>query len=47
MLFHRLLLLLGLASSLAAADFDLVVYGGTPAGLSASIVAAREGASVV
>ena len=47
MLFHRLLLLLGLASPLAAADFDLVVYGGTPAGLSAGIIAAREGASVV
>jgi hypothetical protein len=26
---------------------DLVVYGGTPAGISAAIVAAREGASVV
>ena len=26
---------------------DLVIYGGTPAGLSAGIVAAREGASVV
>ncbi|MCX6847319.1 MAG: FAD-dependent oxidoreductase [Verrucomicrobia bacterium] len=47
MLFHRLLLLLGLASPLTAADFDLVVYGGTPAGLSAGIIAAREGASVV
>jgi hypothetical protein len=47
MLFHRFLLLLGLASSLAAADFDLVIYGGTPAGLSAGIIAAREGTSVV
>ena len=47
MFFPRLLLLLGLASPLAAAGFDLVVYGGTPAGLSAGIVAAREGASVV
>ena len=45
--FHRLLLLLGLAAPLPAADFDLVVYGGSPAGLSAGIVAAREGASVV
>ena len=47
MFFPRLLLLLGLASPLDAAGFDLVVYGGTPAGLSAGIVAAREGASVV
>lgn len=47
MLFYRLSLILGLASSLSAAEFDLVVYGGTPAGLSAGIVAAREGASVV
>ena len=47
MFFPRLFLLLGLASPLAAADFDLVVYGGTPAGLSAGIIAAREGASVV
>ncbi len=41
-----LLLLLG-SSSLLATDFDLVIYGGTPAGLSAGIVAAREGASVI
>ncbi|WP_395737895.1 FAD-dependent oxidoreductase [Prosthecobacter sp.] len=47
MFFQRFLLLFGLSSSLAAADFDLVVYGGTPAGLSAGVVAAREGASVV
>ena len=47
MFFPRLLLLLGLASPLAAADFDLVIYGGTPAGLSAGIIAAREGTSVV
>lgn len=45
--FHRLFILCSLASSLAAADFDLVIYGGTPSGLSAGIVAAREGASVV
>lgn len=30
-----------------AYETDVVVYGGTPAGLSAGIVAAREGASVV
>lgn len=47
MSFYRFFLLLGLTSSLSAADFDLVVYGGTPSGLSAGIVAAREGASVV
>ena len=28
-------------------DADLIVYGGTPAGIAASVVAAREGASVV
>ncbi len=44
---HRLFLFLGLTSSICAADFDLVVYGGTPSGLAAGIVAAREGASVV
>ncbi|WP_395742969.1 FAD-dependent oxidoreductase [Prosthecobacter sp.] len=47
MSFQRFLLFFGLSSSLAAADFDLVIYGGTPSGLSAGIVAAREGASVV
>ncbi len=31
----------------AAENFDVVVYGGTPGGLSAAIAAAREGASVV
>ncbi|MGV3663624.1 MAG: FAD-dependent oxidoreductase [Prosthecobacter sp.] len=36
-----------LSSSAFAIEADLVVYGGTPAGLSAAIVAAREGASVV
>lgn len=44
---HRLFLFLGLTSSICAADFDLVIYGGTPSGLAAGIVAAREGASVV
>jgi hypothetical protein len=44
----RLLLLICCAvSSIHAAEADLVIYGGTPAGLSAGIVAAREGASVV
>ncbi|MBN8418780.1 MAG: FAD-dependent oxidoreductase [Verrucomicrobia bacterium] len=47
MSFYRSILFLGLAASLPAAEFDLVIYGGTPAGLSAGIVAAREGASVV
>lgn len=36
-----------LSSSALAVEADLVIYGGTPAGLSAGIVAAREGASVV
>lgn len=36
-----------LSSAAFALDADLVIYGGTPAGLSAGIVAAREGASVV
>ena len=44
---HRLFLFLGLTSSICAADFDLVIYGGTPSGLGAGITAAREGASVV
>ena len=35
-----------LASASAVAE-DLVIYGGTPAGISAGIVAAREGLSVV
>lgn len=29
------------------ADFDVVIYGGTPAGIAAGVAAAREGASVV
>jgi len=36
-----------LPTSAFALETDLVIYGGTPAGLSAGIVAAREGASVV
>ncbi|MDP1591459.1 MAG: FAD-dependent oxidoreductase, partial [Prosthecobacter sp.] len=44
----RHLLLVGCAaSSIHAIECDLVIYGGTPAGLSAGIIAAREGASVV
>ncbi|HYF36148.1 MAG TPA: FAD-dependent oxidoreductase [Prosthecobacter sp.] len=42
-----LLLILTLAPSAVHAAADLVIYGGTPAGLSAGIAAAREGASVV
>ena len=34
-------------TALLAVEADLVIYGGTPAGLSAGIVAAREGISVV
>lgn len=36
-----------LTSATFATETDLVIYGGTPAGLAAGIVAAREGASVV
>jgi hypothetical protein len=43
---HLLFILLA-SFSVFASDADLVIYGGTPAGLSAGIVAAREGASVV
>lgn len=35
------------SSTAFAVEADLVIYGGTPAGISAGIVAAREGASVV
>lgn len=35
------------APLLSAKEKDLVIYGGTPAGISAGITAAREGASVV
>ena len=39
--------LMGLPSLHAAVQTDLVVYGGTPAGIIAAVAAAREGASVV
>ncbi len=35
------------AETIPAPVYDLVVYGGTPAGLIAGVAAAREGASVV
>ncbi len=41
-----LFILLGCFSAFAS-EADLVIYGGTPAGLSAGIIAAREGATVV
>ncbi|HAZ00101.1 MAG TPA: hypothetical protein DCY38_04875, partial [Opitutae bacterium] len=31
----------------SANEYDVVVYGGTPGGITASISAAREGASVI
>jgi hypothetical protein len=43
----RLLFILLGSFSAFASESDLVIYGGTPAGLSAGIIAAREGASVV
>ena len=43
----QLLSFLCLTSFLSAAEVDLVIYGGTPAGISAGITAAREGAKVV
>lgn len=42
-----LLLLSVVRASAAVENFDVVIYGATPAGLSAGIAAAREGASVV
>lgn len=43
----RSLLALFAFSTAYAAETDLIIYGGTPAGLSAGIIAAREGANVV
>lgn len=43
----RLLFILLGSFSAFASEADLVIYGGTPAGLSAGIIAAREGATVV
>lgn len=36
-----------ISSPAIAKDFDLVIYGGTPAGIIAGVAAAREGASVI
>ena len=49
-LMHRFLSLIipvVLAVNLQARSSDIVVYGGSPAGLAAGVMAAREGASVV
>lgn len=43
----RLLLAIAFASSVAAAESDVIVYGATPGGFCAAIAAAREGASVL
>ncbi len=43
----RLLFILLGSFSAFASEADLVIYGGTPAGLSAGIIAAREGTTVV
>ena len=42
-----LLCLIAFRSSCWSAESDVVVYGGTPGGIAASISAAREGASVI
>lgn len=42
-----LLVFLALTASTQAVETDLVVYGGTPAGIATAVTAAREGASVV
>src|SRR5213595_2410075 len=42
-----LALLLSASAAQAVESFDIVIYGGTPGGLSGAIAAAREGASVV
>lgn len=41
------LLLAWAAVPLSGRDFDVVIYGGTPAGIIAGVAAAREGAAVV
>ena len=43
----RLFVSLVVASSLAAAESDVIVYGATPGGFCAAIAAAREGSSVI
>ena len=42
-----ILIFLGLAGIIHAEGVDVVVYGGTPAGIAAGVTAAREGATVV
>ena len=42
-----LLCLIALRSSCWSAESDVVVYGGTPGGITAAIAAARDGASVI
>ena len=42
-----LLLFMMMAAVLRAESCDVVIYGGTPAGIAAGVTAAREGASVV
>jgi ribulose 1,5-bisphosphate synthetase/thiazole synthase len=42
-----LLFLIALRSSCWSAESDVVVYGGTPGGITAAIAAARDGASVI
>lgn len=44
---RSILILVMLAGMLRAESFDVVVYGGSPAGIAAGVTAAREGASVV
>lgn len=39
--------LMTLAANAGAEQADLIIYGGTPAGISAGVTAAREGASVI
>ena len=44
---RSLVVMLGLAALCPAADFDVVVYGGTSGGVVAAVAAGREGAKVV